>query len=115
MKEFVQRWWIFFAAIGIGVLVAWSAGRVIPPPIFALFVIAFTLILVGILRWREKVWMRQARLDLIELLADYPVYLTSDLWDAAVHAGILDPADMAAIRRRQNERAAARRAEEEQA
>ena len=112
MRTFVQRWWIFFAAIAVGVLIAWLGGKAFPPPIFALFMIASVLILFGILRWREGVWRQRARVELIELLMDQPVYLTSELWHAAVTMGLLRPEDMAAIRTRQNERAAQRAREE---
>jgi hypothetical protein len=115
MRTFVQRWWIFFAAIAVGVLVAWSAGKVFPPPIFALFVIASTVVLFGILRWREGVWRQKARVELIEHLVDMPVYLTSELWESAVTMGLVRPEDMADIRKRQDERRAAQRAEEERA
>lgn len=112
MRSLVQRWWIFFAAIAVGVLVAWSAEKVFPTPIFVLFVVAWVVIVFGILRWREGVWKRRVRVELIEMLVQQPVYLTSDLWEAAVTMGLVSPEDMALIRRKQDERAQQRAREE---
>lgn len=114
MRAFVRRWWIFPAGIAAGVFVAWLAGRVFPPPIYALFMVASVVILLGIFCWRQAVWKRRARAALFEALVNFPVYLTSDLWAVAKEAGLVTEEDMAAIRRRQDERRAAQRAEEEQ-
>lgn len=115
MRSFVQRWWIF-GTVPFGIAVGWLARQAgIPPIIVGLFIVAATLIAVGILHWRFIVWKRQAQEELVEALADLPVYLTSDLWAEATKGGLISPDVLTRVHKRHAARRAAERAGEEQA
>lgn len=111
MRAFVQRWWIF-GTLPFGIFVAWLMGD-LPPVIVGLFVAASTLVAAGIFHWRFVVWKRQAQEDLVEALADMPVYLTSDMWALATKKGLISPEVLTRVREKQAARRAAQRAEEE--
>lgn len=114
MRAFVRRWWIF-GTLPLGAAVGlWSGSLELPEWMVALYVVAVTLVVCAVLVWRMKVWKRQAREELIASLYQMPVYLISDMWEAAVRAGLVDPKILAEIRREQAERRAAERAQESQ-
>lgn len=113
VREFVRRWWMF-GAVPLGVFLGWASRRVgLPPFIVGLFVVAATLIWAGILHWRFIVWKRRAQEELVEALAFLPVYLTSDLWHLATKHGLISPDVLVRAHKKQAERRAAERVEED--
>jgi hypothetical protein len=99
---------MFFVLVPVW-FVAWLAGKVFPPLLMVLFVVAASLLGAGIVHWRFVVWRRQAQAELVEALVDMPVYLTSEMWHLATENGLISPDVLADAYRK---RAAARRAEE---
>jgi hypothetical protein len=103
-REFVRRWWIF-GTLPFGLFIGWVANP--------LFIVVSMLIVAGIINWRFNVWKRRAQEELVEALADLPVYLTSDLWHFATKRGLISPDVLVRAHQKQAERRAAERAEED--
>ena len=117
----MRRWWIFAllpVGAGVGLL---TSHLGLPDWVVSIVVVVLLVLVIGIMQWRSRKYVQRmraamataAQIELTGELLDLPVYLTSDMWDLAVKRGLVSAETLAAIRKKQDERRAAQRAEEE--